>query len=102
LFPFSKIGRWWWKDHEIDIVGLHEQSETLSCGACKWSEGVDGASVARRLKDTSTYITWRANSRREAYFIFARSFFRRINEIDGSPVRCIDAIEMEKTFIKQE
>jgi hypothetical protein len=94
LFPFSKIGRWWWKDHEIDIVGLHEQSETLSCGECKWSEGVDGASVARRLKDTATYIPWRA--------IFARSFSRRINEIDGSPVRCIDAIEMEKIFIKQE
>ncbi len=95
LFPFSKIGRWWWKDHEIDIVGLYEPSETLSCGECKWSEGVDSASVARRLRDTSTYVPWLANSRREAYYIFAKSFSRRIGEIDGAPVRCIDAAEME-------
>nr|MDO8116147.1 ATP-binding protein [Candidatus Sigynarchaeota archaeon] len=101
LFPFSKIGHWWWKDHEVDIVGLHEPSETLSCGECKWSEGVDGASVARRLKETSTYIPWRASSRHDAYYIFAKSFSRRIDEIDGDPVRCIDAAEMEKVHVKQ-
>jgi AAA+ ATPase superfamily predicted ATPase len=95
LFSFSKIGRWWWKDHEIDIVALHDTGNTLSCGECKWSDGVDPIPVARKLVDTSKFIEWREGNRDECYYIFARSFKYRIDEIDGIPVQCVDAVEME-------
>ncbi|MEX2682953.1 MAG: DUF234 domain-containing protein [Candidatus Sigynarchaeota archaeon] len=85
-----------WKDHEIDIVGLHDPSDTISCCECKWSDGVDGASLALRLRDTAAHVAWRAGSRREAYYLFAKSFSRRIDEIDGIPVRCIDTAEMAR------
>jgi hypothetical protein len=35
---FSKIGRWWHKGEEIDIVALNEEGEDIFFFECKWSK----------------------------------------------------------------
>ena len=34
-FPIKKLGRWWDKNDEIDIVGIGENK--IIFGECKWS-----------------------------------------------------------------
>lgn len=95
---FSKLGRWWWRDHEIDIVALDEPGGTILCAECKWRHGVDPVPVARALIQKAVHVDWRKEHRTERYWIFARSFSRKITEVDGVPVRCIDAAEMSGCF----
>jgi len=35
-FRFAKIGRWWWKDAEIDIVAVGKDPSDLLVGECKF------------------------------------------------------------------
>ncbi|MGC8899112.1 MAG: ATP-binding protein [Candidatus Micrarchaeia archaeon] len=38
---FSKIGRWWHKDKEIDIIALNEERKQILFCECKWQRRVD-------------------------------------------------------------
>lgn len=37
FFPFQKIGRWWDKNEEIDIVGINSSLDSILFGEVKWS-----------------------------------------------------------------
>ncbi len=38
-FPdYEKCGRWWYKDEEIDIVGINDQNNAIIFIECKWSD----------------------------------------------------------------
>jgi AAA+ ATPase superfamily predicted ATPase len=79
---YNKIGRWWHRDKEIDILGLNsEKSEVLFC-ECKWKENVDAQSVLRSLKEKAEYVEWH-KGRKERFAIFAKSF-RKKESIDDT------------------
>jgi len=94
LGTFTRAGRWWYKDVEVDILALEESSETLLAGECKWEDGVDAASIARGLDKKLPFISWHDGTRKEMLAIFARSFSRTTTSINGKPVRCIDLDKM--------
>ena len=56
----SKIGRWWHKDKEIDIVGLNEQNNEILFIECKWSDLrlKEAESVLRELMGKSGFVDW--------------------------------------------
>jgi AAA+ ATPase superfamily predicted ATPase len=46
--PYSEVGRWWYREDEIDIVGLAPGDDQILFAECKWtSEPVDIALVER-------------------------------------------------------
>ncbi|HLD57650.1 MAG TPA: ATP-binding protein [archaeon] len=58
---FTKSGRWWDKDKEIDIVCLEEQKKEALFIECKWSslkEG-DARKVLEGLKEKSKSVDWK-------------------------------------------
>jgi hypothetical protein len=67
--PFTKIGRWWHKDKEIDVVALDDATKEILFAECKWSTlGSNNASeILEKLKEKSTYVEWN-NDRRKEYF----------------------------------
>jgi AAA+ ATPase superfamily predicted ATPase len=54
-FAFSKIGRWWRKGSEIDIVAFNEDSKNILFGECKWQNRKENAN-GRTGKPVLTYL----------------------------------------------
>lgn len=72
---FSRVGRYWDKNTEIDIVGLNEEERTILFGECKYlSEAVD-VDVFYRLQEKAKQVAWHRDDRREIYCLFSISGF---------------------------
>lgn len=72
-FPILKIGKWWDKDNEIDLVALGENE--IIFGECKWSNSKIGLNILNDLKEKSKYVEWRNQTRKEYYALYSKSGF---------------------------
>jgi AAA+ ATPase superfamily predicted ATPase len=72
-FPLMKIGRWWSKNEEIDVIGLGEKE--IIFGECKWSKKHVGLSVLLELKEKSKKVKWKNKEREEYFILFSKSGF---------------------------
>jgi len=92
VFNFTKIGKWWYKDKEIDIVAMNDATKEILFAECKWSENVDAGKVLRELKEKAEHVRWNNDKRKEYYAVFAKSFKKMIGEPD---VMLFDLKDME-------
>ncbi len=99
FFDFSKVGRWWHKEKEIDIVALNEESKEALFGECKFQDKVNAEKIVFGLKDKAQYVDWENEKRKESYAVFAKSFKKKINEFEGKKVYCFDLKDIEKIMI---
>jgi len=92
---FNKIGRWWEKDKEIDLVGINSETRQILFVECKWKAGVNPEKVLRKLKEKAGFVDWNNDSRKERYCIIAKSFRSR-----PKLKNCLlfDLKDIEKTF----
>ncbi|WP_424006962.1 ATP-binding protein [Haloferax denitrificans] len=76
-FPVSssRVGRWWYSEQEIDVVGLNQQTKTLFLGECKWTTSSVGQSLLDDLEATEPDVRWQDSDRDVAYGLFSRSGF---------------------------
>lgn len=79
-FKFTKIGKWWHKDKEIDIAALNEKTKEVLFCECKWQEQVDAYKVFEKLKEKTKFVEWNVGRRKEYYAVFAKSFKKKIKE----------------------
>jgi len=100
FFDFSKMGRWWHKDKEIDIVALNEESKEVLFGECKWKDNVDAKKIVFELKNKVQYFNWNNNKRREYFAVFAKSFKNKIKEFNDRKVYCFDLKDIEKISMR--
>jgi len=91
MFSFTRIGKWWHKDQEIDIVALNEEKKSILFCECKWQDDVNAEKLLAELKEKAKLVDWNKGRRTEAYAIFAKSFGKRA---EGAP--CIDLKDMER------
>ena len=72
--PYSRLGRWWQNEIEIDIVGLDERTGSALFCECKWSEiGMrDARSIMATLREKAEHVRWRNGEREERYALIAR------------------------------
>lgn len=73
-FPLVKVGRWWDKDTEIDIVALGEDNKIVF-GECKYSKKQVGLNILNELKEKSKKVIWNNDKREEYYILFSKSGF---------------------------
>ena len=73
-FPLVKVGRWWDKDTEIDIVALGEDNKIVF-GECKYSKKQVGLNILNELKEKSKKVIWKNDKREEYNIIFSKSGF---------------------------
>jgi hypothetical protein len=76
-FTPTKIGKWWHKDQEIDIVALNEKTKQIFFGECKWQNNVNAESVLKDLKEKANHVDWNKRNRTEYYAVFAKSFKKK-------------------------
>lgn len=96
LFEFNKIGKWWWKDKEIDIVAFHDATKTALFGECKWQSNMDAKKIAHDLNEKITNIQWYNEERKEIFVIFAKTFSKKIAEFEKKKVYCVDLSDLAK------
>ena len=73
-FSFSRIGRWWHKDKEIDIVGVNEKRGEIVFLECKWKDVSNGGAknILSDLEDKSTFVRWNNDACKEYFGIVAK------------------------------
>jgi len=71
---FTKIGRWWFKDKEIDIIALNERTRDVLFMECKWSSlnQNDAKRILELLKEKSGHLKWNNDRRIEHFGIMAK------------------------------
>ncbi|MHA1385233.1 MAG: ATP-binding protein [Candidatus Helarchaeota archaeon] len=96
---FYNTGSWWFKDKEIDIVSLNEKNKEILFCECKWSDKVDALRVMKALNLKKEFVDWHKEDRKEIFAIFAKSFYKKINEFDGKRVYCFDLQDIDKICV---
>jgi AAA+ ATPase superfamily predicted ATPase len=71
VLPEYRIGHWWYKEDEIDLVALHDESSTVVFGECKWGDlSLDEANhLIARLKEKSARVQ-RERYKRRLFSLF--------------------------------
>lgn len=98
---FPKVGKWWYRDNEIDIVALNKKDKEILFGECKWSENKVGKEVLRNLEDAAEKVRWKQKDRREKYTLFSKSGFTKpLKDLTQGrkDIELYDLKKLEKTF----
>ncbi|MEZ3117413.1 ATP-binding protein [Halobaculum sp. MBLA0147] len=75
LPPYSEVGRWWYGEDEIDIVGLAPDTDRILFGECKWTSDPVGHTLVSDLRETAERVRWGPDTRDETFALFSRSGF---------------------------
>jgi hypothetical protein len=75
IFPFMRVGRWWDRNEEIDIVAVNEDSNEILFGEAKWSNKPVGTNIYWDLKRKASLVEWGKPTRKEHFALFSRSGF---------------------------
>jgi len=74
-FTFSKIGRYWGSDTEIDIVAIDPDGKNLILGECKyWKEPV-GINILLDLEEKAKKVAWNKAGRKTRFILFSTGGF---------------------------
>lgn len=74
-FNFSKVGRWWNNDKEIDIVAFDNTEKNIIFGECKFWGNKVGVNILAALEEKSKYVEWNKNNRKEQFILFSINGF---------------------------
>jgi len=74
-FPVQRIGKYWDKNIEIDIVGLNEDTGQIAFGECKWQNRPVGRTVLYDLISKTKHVSWYEHDRQEFFLVFSKSGF---------------------------
>ena len=75
LFDFQRVGRWWDKNEEIDLVAINEETNEILFGEAKWSNKLVGTNIYEELKRKSKKVVWGKKNRKEYFTLFSKSGF---------------------------
>ncbi|KAF5423365.1 MAG: hypothetical protein C5S41_07485 [Candidatus Methanomarinus sp.] len=90
-FEFLRIGRWWHREKEIDLIALNDETKEILLMECKWQELTknEALKVLGRLKDKSKYVQWNNSERTEYPGIIAKKITQK-EELRKSGVIAFD------------
>jgi hypothetical protein len=76
-FTFTTIGKWWYKDNEIDLIALDEETQTATFLETKWStlNKQDCNRILQNLKTKAQQFRW--NRKKENYGIIAKKITQK-------------------------
>ena len=75
FFPFTKIGKWWDKNEEIDLVAVNPEINSILFGEVKWSNKPVGINIYGALKEKAKKVKWGNENRSQHFCLFSKSGF---------------------------
>ena len=96
LLPFkpTKIGRWWNKESEIDIIAIDEKHDKILFGEVKYTQKKVGNDLYMDTMEKSQKVKWRNNTRKEYYMLVSKGGFE--NNLQDKSVICIGLDKLEQ------
>jgi AAA+ ATPase superfamily predicted ATPase len=75
--PFipQRVGRWWARDQEMDLMALNQETRDIMFGECKWTGQPIGIDVLKALYGKAQQVRWRQGERREWFILYSRAGF---------------------------
>ncbi len=96
---WTRVGRWWDRNREIDFVGFTEDRRHALFGEVKWSRRPVGTNILRGLEEASSSVELSPDAGPRRFALFSRSGFtdavhrEHQNRDDLTIVHGLDAIE---------
>jgi hypothetical protein len=92
FFPIAKIGKWWDKNEEIDLVATNPEMNAILCSEVKWSNKPVGINIYAALKDKARKVKWGNENRSQYFCLFSKSGFTEamINQAKAEGVTLFD------------
>ena len=84
--PYSEVGRWWYGEEEIDIVGLAPNDDRVLLAECKWTTEPVGEDLVESLRAKAENVRWGPSDRDEQFALFSKNGF-----IDGLEAQLDDS-----------
>ncbi|WP_408960627.1 ATP-binding protein [Natrinema sp. 74] len=75
LESYSEVGRWWYGEDEIDIVGLAPDANRILFAECKWTSEPVGSALVSQLREKAERVRWGSDTRDEEFALFSKSGF---------------------------
>ncbi|GGL36416.1 ATPase [Halarchaeum grantii] len=75
LGPYADVGRWWYGEDEIDIVGLDPNDDRILFAECKWTSEPVGYGLVESLRAKADRVRWGSDTRDEEFVLFSKSGF---------------------------
>ena len=97
IFKFQKVGKWWHRDKEVDLVAVNEDRGEVLFAECKWRDNVNAEEILEKLRNQSSTIKLHTARKRQYYAVFAKSFKRRVEEANGF---CYNLNDLESFYQK--
>ncbi len=74
LFNYTKMGRWWHRGEEIDIVAVNDSANEILFCECKWSDlkKREAEQLIQGLQQKARLVSWGTESRVERFGVVAR------------------------------
>lgn len=92
----ERIGRWWNRESEIDVLAVNLTEQIAFMGECKWTTHLIGISVLDDLKRKAQILLKDREIRKVQYAIFARSGFtpglEKISDAEGVQLYTVDSL----------
>ncbi|MBN1313445.1 MAG: ATP-binding protein [Anaerolineae bacterium] len=77
----ERIGGWWDRDAEIDVLAISRTEKAILVGECKWSANPIGMNVLDDLKQKAQVLLQRSGAAKTVYYaLFARAGFTPVLE----------------------
>jgi hypothetical protein len=73
--PYSEVGRWWYGEEEIDIVGLAPNDDRVLIAECKWTTDPVGEDLVESLRAKAEHVRWGPADRDERFALFSKNGF---------------------------
>jgi len=93
---YTKIGKWWHKGEEIDLVALNEEERTAYFIECKWVKKPSTREYLRKLKEKARKTPWK--DWRHEYVIYVADG----DVVEGEGTRTYTLKDVEETLRKRE
>ncbi|MDF2699163.1 MAG: ATPase [Haloplasmataceae bacterium] len=74
-FHFNRLGRWWDKDNEIDLVAYDANGRDIIFGECKYTNKPIDTDVFSSICEKAKTVEWNNENRKEHYILFCISGF---------------------------
>ncbi len=90
---YSKVGSWWYREDEVDILGLDPKRKEMMIGECKWSEKPVGKDLYSDMLEKEEKIRWKNKDTKVKYAIYSKSGFDdELMGIEGLSLFDVDEI----------
>jgi AAA+ ATPase superfamily predicted ATPase len=73
FFPFTRIGKWWERNEEIDLVAVGSEANAILFGEVKWSNKPVGTNIYAALKEKAKNVKWGNENRAQHFCLFSKS-----------------------------